>query len=103
MRRTPLRFRTDSAMTQTCAEAPECASRTHCSAAPSPPAAAVFDFRAHLYHSVPHGNALFRLQTPRQRPGGPKAISYQSIFAAISIYFVMRYITETKRRALEQM
>jgi hypothetical protein len=25
-----------------------------------------------------HGNARFRLQTPGQRPGGPKAISYQS-------------------------
>jgi hypothetical protein len=25
-----------------------------------------------------HGNARFRLQTPGQRPGGPKAISYQT-------------------------
>ena len=33
--------------------APECASRTPCSAAPSPPAAAVFDFRAHFCHSAP--------------------------------------------------
>jgi HPt (histidine-containing phosphotransfer) domain-containing protein len=26
-----------------------------------------------------HGNARFRLQTPGQRPGGPKAISYEAI------------------------
>ena len=26
-----------------------------------------------------HGNARFRLQTPGQHPGGPKAISYQAI------------------------
>jgi hypothetical protein len=26
-----------------------------------------------------HGNARFRLHTPGQRPGGAKAISYQSI------------------------
>jgi hypothetical protein len=27
-----------------------------------------------------HGNARFRLKTPGQCPGGPKAISYQSVF-----------------------
>ena len=57
--------------------APESASRTPCSATPSPPAAAVFDFRAPLLSLCAHGNARFRLQTPGQRPGGPKAISYQ--------------------------
>jgi hypothetical protein len=38
----------------------------------------VFDFRAFLLLSLcAYGNARFRLQTPGQRPGGPKAISYQ--------------------------
>jgi len=37
--------------------APECASRTPCSAAPSPPAAA-FDFRAHFCHSAPWKRTL---------------------------------------------
>ena len=63
---------------------PKCVSRTPCSAAPSPPAP-VLDFRAHFgTHTAynlslcAHGNARFRLQTPGQCPGGPKAISYQS-------------------------
>ena len=56
--------------------APKCASRTPCSAAPSPPAAAVFDLRP-TFVTLRHGNARFRLQTPGQRPGGRKAISYQ--------------------------
>jgi hypothetical protein len=29
--------------------------------------------------TLPHGNARFWLQTPGQRPGGPKAFSYQSL------------------------
>ena len=39
----------------------------------------VFDFRAVLLLSLcAHGNARFPLQNyPGQRPGGPKAISYQ--------------------------
>ena len=41
----------------------------------------VFDFRAHFCHSAPI-ETRFRLQTPGQRPGGPKAISYQFTFEA---------------------
>ena len=37
----------------------------------------VFDFRIHHSSLCAHGNARFRLQTPSQRPGGPKAISHQ--------------------------
>jgi hypothetical protein len=33
--------------------------------------------KAPLLSLCAHGNARFRLQTPGQRPGGPKAISYQ--------------------------
>ena len=68
--------------------APKCASRTPCSAAPSPPAAAVFDFRAHFCHSAPMETHAFGftlranapegqkrfpiMQTPGQRPRGRK-------------------------------
>jgi carboxylesterase len=34
-----------------------------------------------------HGNARFRLQTPGQRPGGPKAISYQYEVEAEDTHF----------------
>ena len=45
-------------------------------AAPSPPAAQL-DFRAHFCHSAPMETHAFGFTTPGQRPGGPKAISYQ--------------------------
>jgi hypothetical protein len=45
--------------------------------APRNPKKPVFDFLVHFLSLCVHGNARFRLQTPGQRPGGPKAISYQ--------------------------
>ena len=42
------------------------------------PSGPVFDFRAHFCHSAPMETHAFRLPTPGQRPGGPKAIFYQS-------------------------
>jgi len=32
-----------------------------------------------------HGNHRFQLQTPSQRPGGPKAISYQQILQKVTL------------------
>ena len=51
--------------------APECASRTVFG---GPHLRPVFDFPAHFLSLCAHGNARFRLQTPGQRPGGPKAV-----------------------------
>ena len=45
--------------------------------APRPSNRAVFDFRTHFCHSAPHGSVRFRLQTPGQCLGGPKAIFIQ--------------------------
>jgi hypothetical protein len=52
--------------------APECASRTPCSAAPSPPAAAVFDFRAHFCHSAPMETHAFGFRLLANAPEGQK-------------------------------
>ena len=52
--------------------APECASRTPCSAAPSPPAAAVFDFRAHFCHSAPMETHAFGFRLRANAPEGQK-------------------------------
>ena len=51
--------------------APECASRTPCSAAPSPPAT-VFDFRAHFCHSAPMETHAFSFRLPANAPDGEK-------------------------------
>ena len=51
--------------------APECASRTPCSAAPSPPAA-VFDFRAHFCHSAPMETHAFGFRLRANAPEGQK-------------------------------
>jgi hypothetical protein len=51
--------------------APECASRTPCSAAPSPPAP-VFDFRAHFCHSAPMETHAFGFRLRANAPEGQK-------------------------------
>jgi carboxylesterase len=41
-----------------------------------------------------HGNARFRVQTPGQRPGGPKAISYQYEVEAEDTHFGGELVAE---------
>ena len=78
--------------------APECASGTLVQRPRAPatafsgcgarnPKKPVFDFRAHFCHFAPHGNARFRLETPGQRPGGPKTISYEYEVEAEDTHF----------------
>ena len=44
---------------------------------PKPSNGDVFDLRTQFCHSAPHGSVRFRLQTPGQFLGGPKAIFIQ--------------------------
>ena len=59
--------------------APECASRTPCSAAPSPPAP-VFDFRAHSCHSAPMETHAFGFRLRANAPEGQKRFPISTCF-----------------------
>ena len=76
--------------------APECASRTACSAAPSPPTTAfsfagaprnpkqpVFDFRAHFGHSAPMETQAFGFRLRANAPEGQKRFPISSVLVEL--------------------